>query len=303
MISGIRQNSLKPGIMMISAAIFLCIICGCDRLAEPVMDNPLDRDGDNYIEASAVIEEPLVEGDNVIIRWQGNNLQLEYSYELVWDGSSEWVEWCRESNPLAQYEYQLDSAKPTEWSQGNAFTANNIDTGRYLFSVRCRYSGRIEADTESTIGFTVETVEGSAMTVKPRYMMVNMVNKDASLKVQLVAEEISDPVMLAHVVASYDEKILDISEGDVEQGDFFRKPDSETLFFANVSDRGKIVIDFGIAIRNPPGVSGTGVIAELKFKVLRTGITSISFDTVILRGPENNNVSVSELVSGTIQIQ
>jgi len=261
-------------------SMLLCFLVGCGPSPNTEYDNQYDPDSSSYIPPEAIITQgpennSAVKESDVLFAWKGNDDKIEYNYKL---DENDWSGWTRQMN----------------------FNCKYLDEGKHIFSVKGRYLGRTSEGPTSIRNFIVDAVKGPALMMKPRYVKVSS-DKDSNFVVQFIAEDVND-LMLAHIVLTYDQAML-IVVGNAESGDLLSSKGG-TVFFKSKISSGKVVIDTGVGVSNPSGISGSGSIAKLTFKVLKSGNTllKIGGDSKI-RDSANNDIMLSEVVNGIVEIQ
>jgi hypothetical protein len=283
--------------LLITLLVFLCASCEKEH-GDLEFTNPLDPVSSNFVKPDTKItggpqESEVLTEEKATFSWEGNrSLEIqfgrslsEYSFRLEhleWPGLSEWLEW-------------------SEWTSAASFTFSNLDEGDYLFSVKSRYLEMTEEDlSPDTRHFTVDAVKGPTLMTRPRYKIVK---PGASFEIEIVAEEVTGLVAV-HAVLTYDRSVLETRGEDIGTGDFLGASGGEILFLKDLSDSGAIEINSGVVLGDSSGPQGSGAIARITFKALRTGETAINFaQEPEFRDPGNNSILVEKPVGGIVRIQ
>ncbi len=110
--------------------------------------------------------------------------------------------------------------------------------------------------------------------------------------------------MLAHLVIKFDPSKLELVSVEPER-DFFQKNGGTLVWPQPRLGAGFVDISTGVALGNPPGVSGTGTIGLLKFKAKAPGTTQVEFnpEKTELRDHSNQQIELRKLVESKILIQ
>ena len=289
----VTRHSLLAALLL----VFLCASCEKDH-GELDFTNPLDPVSPNFVKPDTKItggpkDSEVLTEEKATFSWEGNrSLEIqfgrslsEYSFRLQhleWPILSEWSEW-------------------SEWASAASFTFGNLDEGDYLFSVKSRYLEMTEEDlSPDTRHFTVDAVEGPTLMTRPRYKIVK---PGTSFEIEIVAEEVTGLVAV-HAVLAYDRSVLETRGEDIGTGDFLGASGGEILFLKNLSNSGTIEINSGVALGGSSGAQGSGAIARIKFKALRTGETALNFaQEPKFRDPGNNPILVEKPVGGIVKVQ
>jgi hypothetical protein len=282
------------------AALLLVVLCAsCEKKhSELEFTNPLDPVSSNFVKPDTKIaggpkESEVLTEEKATFSWEGNrSLEIqfgrslsEYSFRLQlmeWPVLSEWSEW-------------------SEWTSVASFTFSNLDEGDYLFSVKSRYLEMTEEDlSPDTRHFTVDAVKGPTLMTRPRYKIVK---PGTSFEIEIVAEEVTGLVAV-HAVLAYDRSVLETKGEDIGTGDFLGASGGEILFLKDLSDSGTIEINSGVVLRGSSGAQGSGAIARITFKALRTGETTLNFiQEPEFRDPENYPILTEKPVGGIVKVQ
>jgi hypothetical protein len=293
LMSLITRHSLLAALLL----VFLCASCEKEH-GELEFANPLDPVSSNFVKPDTKItggpkDSEVLTEEKATFSWEGNrSLEIqfgrslsEYSFRLQlmeWPVLSEWSEW-------------------SEWTSAASFTFSNLDEGDYLFSVKSRYLEMTEEDlSPDTRHFTVDAVKGPTLMTRPRYKIVK---PGTSFEIEIVAEEVTGLVAV-HAVLTYDRSVLETRGEDIGTGDFLGASGGEILFLKDLSDSGTIEINSGVVLGNSSGAQGSGAIARIKFKALRTGETALNFaQEPKFRDPGNNSILVEKPVDGIVKVQ
>ncbi len=283
--------------LLITLLVVLCASCEKEH-GELEFTNPLDPASPNFTRPDTKItggpnDYEVLGEEKATFSWEGNrSLEIhfgrslsEYSFRLQhleWPGLSEWSEW-------------------SEWTSAASFTFTNLDEGDYLFSVKSRYLETTEEDlSPDTRNFTVDAVKGPTLMTRPRYKTVKL---GTSFEIEIVAEEVTGLVAV-HAILAYDGSILETKREDIGKGDFLGSNGGEILFLRDLSDSGTIEINSGVVLGSSSGAQGSGAIARIRFKALKTGETALNFiQEPQFRDPGNDPILVEKPVGGIVRIQ
>ena len=124
-----------------------------------------------------------------------------------------------------------------------------------------------------------------------------------SFEIEIVAEEVTGLVAV-HAVLAYDRSILETKREHIGKGDFLGANSGEILFLRDLSDSGTIEINSGVALGSSSGAQGSGAIARIRFKTLKTGETALDFiQEPKFRDPGNDPILVEKPVGGIVNVQ
>jgi hypothetical protein len=277
--SGIRPVALLA-LLLILGGLAACTAIVPPEPDEPVYDNPQDPDGDDYVAPETTITTGPAEGatvgtSEVSFAWSGNRTGMLFQGRL---NGSAW----------------------TPWSHATSITLSYLDEGDYTFEVRAGYPSGTAADpsdfdeTPASRSFTVDAVHGPSLRLSPR---AQQVNNGASFQVQLVAEEVSD-LMLVTSTLHFDP--LHLRVDSLSEGPFLTSTGGSIASyngFDNVA--GTIEVNMATATGSPPGVSGSGVVLIITFQVKSIRESTVSFDAALtrLRDHLNQAITINSLVS------
>jgi hypothetical protein len=134
------------------------------------------------------------------------------------------------------------------------------------------------------------------------------VENNNSFTIEIMAEEVSDIMgILINIV--FDENILEVSS--IEQGNFFVADNPGGITFitnsvTEVNENGRIEINSSRLGGEPTGMSGTGIIGEIKFVVKSmTSATEILFDTgeaCQMRDANNDNIFINDRIGTRVEL-
>ena len=258
---------MRFSLLTLSLLLFL----SCDP---ELLQNPLDEESSEYVEPETTITITDLDGStldtsSVTIIFEGNDLVIEYSYNL-------------------------DSTGYSDWSSATSVTLDYLDEGLHTFSVKGRYASGVEDETPATVSFTVDAIQGPALIFYPRR---HIISSDSTATFQIKAYEVEN-LMLATINVAYDNTLIEIVS--VSQGDMFTGT-GESVFIDEISTSSLTIYTMLLG-GDMPSVSGTGVLAELKVKAL--GSATISLDgNQVFKNNEDQSISIQETVNGLIVIE
>jgi hypothetical protein len=280
--SGIRPTLLL-GILLLVGGLAACTAIVPPEPEDPVYDNPQDPDGSDYVAPETTITTGPAEGatvgtSEVTLAWSGNRSGMLFQGRL---NGSAW----------------------SPWSNATSITLSYLDEGDYTFEVRAGYPSGTAADpsdidaTPASRGFTVDAVHGSSLRLSPRAIEVN---NGSSFQIALIAEEVSD-LMLVATTLHFDTlhlRVLSLAEGP------FLTSTGGSIASYNGFDNvaGTIEINMATATGSPPGVSGSGVVLTITFQVKTIRESTVTFDAAFtrLRDHLNQAITINSLVSALV---
>jgi hypothetical protein len=213
--------------------------------------------------------------------WEGNNQDCQYSYKLTYTcafDSTPWSDWTSSTNIFFQY----------------------LDEETYTFGVRGGYPEGDEQENPETVDFTVNAYREPSLLIKPCICTVYI---NQPFTIEVMAEAVEE-LMAAKINVNFSRDTLEIVQGGIEEGDFLKKNGGEVILFNSVmNSQGKVEIDLGIAEGTTQGVSGSGTLAVLTFKAMKTGVAFIYFELHDLRDISNQTIQIAASRSGKVSIQ
>ncbi|UCH63243.1 MAG: hypothetical protein JSU77_01975 [Fidelibacterota bacterium] len=257
---------------------------GCSKLpSEPEFDNPIIPDDPSFVPPKVTLVSCPSEGAVL------NTCHVE----LVWRGNQ----------PDMEFTYQLDIGEWSAWADDTTLTCPWLDEGTHDFQVKGRYASGIETDSAAAVSFVVNDIQGPALWLSPRHQEID---QDSTFTVEVMLEEVEN-IFALKAVLEFDPTKLQVSQIEVYE-------DTRSLLKANGGtvipfDRydnstGTATIEVATATGNPPGVSGTGAIAQLTFTAIGGGNSQISNTTAsILRDPDNQSITINELVDAAVEVR
>ena len=255
----------------------ICIwTCSPDEF-EP--DNPLDPGNPYYLPptvtiSSGPIENEVVDATAVTFTYSGNQ-EAESMF----------------------YRTQLDQEGWSDWLSDNSASFSYLDEGAHRFKVQSMYSTGEESGIIE-VYFIVDAVHGPALLFYPRRHMTQMSEK---VTFMVMAEEVTN-LAAAEFIINFNPVALQVTS--VTQGTFFSSS-GDALFFEDINQQdGTVTISAGFVGGENPAVVGTGSIAIIEVMALQQGQTTLEFDgSEVFRNPEDVNISISETVSGLVQVE
>ena len=258
---------MRFNLLTLSLLLFL----SCD---EELLINPLDEESSEYVEPETTITLTDLDGSTlntsaVTITFEGNDLVIEYSYNL-------------------------DNSGYSDWSSSTSVTLAYLDEGLHTFSVKGRYASGDEDETPATVSFTVDAVQGPALIFYPRR---HIISSGSTATFQIKAHEVEN-LMLATINIAYDNTLIEILS--VNQGDMFIGS-GESVFIDEKSTNSLSIYTMLLG-GDSPSVSGTGVLAEITVKSM--GTSTLSLDgTQVFKTHEDIPISILETVNGLVVVQ
>ena len=224
--------------------LFLLIltVLSCEPPAAPV-DNPNDPTTGTKPSVE-IVEGPL---DLIAIRstkftWRGNITATKFSYRLRTDDptTNTW----------------------SSWSIDSTITFESLDDDKFNFEVKAQSIVGSESEiTKKT--FSVDILSTPAIAIFPE---LSKVTKDSTFNLYFHAKDVR-ALLALHTVIKYDPTKLTIYS--VDTVNYFVKKNNAS-FFAIIDSisTGRILVDMGVAMGAPKGLTGTGRILKLKCKKL-----------------------------------
>lgn len=258
----------------IVAVIFF--MWSCESI-ESIPDNPLDPNYPDYTAPTVQIISGPVAGETVTVpqvtfEWSGNELATSYRYYLTDLGWS-------------------------EWGNSTSKTFDYLDEKIYQFSVQSAYDNG-DTSAVSSIDFTVDAVKGPALMFYPRRQIAAVGDV---VTIQILAEEVQDLAGI-QLGINYDPSIVEIVS--VSEGSIFTGKDN-SIFHAEYNNSvGSLSVLMASLGGDEPSVGGTSDLLVMDVKVKAKSLTTFDYDgSEIFKDPQNNDISIVELVSGIIDAQ
>ena len=201
-----------------------------------------------------------------------------------------------------EFSTKLDDGEWTDWGAATAVEYEYLEesslVGAHLFQVRVRAdAGESEVLLRT---FEVDAVQGPALRLSPKAATVN---SGQTVEVLVVTEEVAD-VLAVRVVVDFDAGELELQQ--VEAVDSFLGQQGGTLVAPEPeidNAGGRLDLAIGVAGGSRAGVSGTGVVARLRFRTKTSGVAEISLGAdSALRDPDNSPISIQR-AGATITVQ
>ena len=127
-----------------------------------------------------------------------------------------------------------------------------------------------------------------------------------SFSVDIIAEEVTD-LFAASVEVLFDPNLLEVTgiTAYENEGDFLKSNGGEVvLFFDPDNQSGRVLIDIGVAAGDPVGVTGSGALANIQFRALRSGNSPLRFvSNPQMRDPDNISIFINAAADGIIEIE
>ena len=253
----------------------LLLIFSCDE----VEYNPYDIDNNpDYIPPETNIIEGPSEGETldvtaIVVRWEGNEMIIDFSYKL---DSNDW----------------------SEWEDVTSVTLEYLDEGTHSFSVKGRYTESIEDETPASVSFTVDAVQGPALRIYP---MLTEVTSGETFSVDLLAEEVSS-LTFGEVKLSYDPSFVTFDL--VENIGFLVGNDDDIIFISEHINENQINISF--ALTQGQSLEGTGELCSFTFSAISSGdfpLMILGPDSTKFRDSDNNNIPINDISNGMVVVE
>ena len=239
-----------------------------------VQDNPLDDDNPDYIPPSISFTSGPSEGQtiadsDITFSWEGNEL-------------------------VTEYRSKLDAGSWDDWSDATTFVWEYLDEGNHQIALQGRYDSGDTSDVVS-ISFFVDAVQGPALIFYPRAVTASV---GSSVTFQVLAEEVTN-LTAAQFNINFDTAKLEILS--VTQGAMLQIS-GESIFDVDYDNAtGSVSVITAALGGSQPSVDGTGVLLELELKVNAAGTSTLEFDgTELFRDPDNNDITIAQMVNGLI---
>ena len=212
------------------------LIFSCESI-DPIRDNPLDDEGDNYVAPVVVLLSDVAEGDTL----------YSSSIEFMWEGNE----------LVTEYRYQYDTFTWSDWSGNTSAILEYLDEGEHALSIQSRY---LTGDTSeiANLNFIVDAVQGPSLMFYPRRQLVNM---NETVTFLIMAEEVTN-LMAAEIQLEYDPSLLEIIS--VEQGSIFMNGQNSMFLYEINNTSGTIEINTTQLDGTNPAVSGTSDLALIE---------------------------------------
>ena len=264
----------KLFILLILSLVFY----SCEN--EPAFDNPLDPENPVFDPPETMIvsgpeEGNIVNTSSVSFSFSGNDLVVEYSYNLNNTGWS-------------------------EWSSETGITLSYLDEGMHNFQVKGRYLSLDEDLTSAEVNFEVDAIEGPSIRVFP---LLSMTEIGQIKTVDIFIEEV-EAVMLTEFTISYNP--LFVALQNIEMGELLSEFSGETVMINESFEENGINFirfDIGVALGEVGGINGSGSIVKIEFLPVSIGIFDIEISNQVeLRDYNNIQIPINQIVNGKFEI-
>lgn len=251
-----KFNQFKHSRILMFAVTFILVQCTLVEDELPQIGNPLDPNDPNFIPVETIILEGPADNDTltthtVTFRWSGNENVVEYST-------------------------QLDGQGWQEWSVDTTLSFSYLDEGIHTFKVKGRYHEEAEDETPASRLFVIDAVQGPALIFSPR---LQEIAGGSIVSIDVYAEEVQDLIAL-NAIIEFDKEYLKFESATVYEGslDLLTKNGGSVSRILKQED-GLNAINANLAIvgGSPYGVSGSGSLIQLRFSVLKTGLTILTY--------------------------
>jgi hypothetical protein len=271
-------------------ALLAVAVAACTAIVPPEPDdpdygNPQDPQGSAFEAPETTItggpeEGSTISSNEVTITWTGNQPGM-----LFQTTTKNWI-----------------TASP--WSGATSVTLSDLAEWSHTFEVRSGYATGTTADptmideTPATITFTVDAVTGPALLFSPS---VRTVEVGAQFTLPLWAEEVDD-LMLVATRLFFDTDHLQVLA--LNDGNFLTSTGGSLATYNSFDNTaGTIDINLATATGSPPGVSGSGIVLFITFRVESARESSVTFASgaTYLRDSLNRAIPVNELIPALVK--
>ncbi|MDA0987421.1 MAG: hypothetical protein O3A55_07480 [Bacteroidetes bacterium] len=201
-----------------------------------------------------------------------------------------------------EFQFKIKTEDPStdvwsNWDSSTTFLFEYLDDDKFTFDLKGRTAAGSESDVVSR-KFTIDTLPSPAVAIFP---VQKFVAKDNSFDLYLHLKNVN-ALMSMHTIIKYDP--TKISVLSVDTVNYFAKKNKGTFFtIIDSINTGRIIVDLGIAMGSPKGLSGAGRILKLKCKNisdnLNTTVEILSAET-IARDTSNQTISLKAFAKSTI---
>ena len=264
-------------------AVIALLVTRCEFTpSEPELDNPLNPEDPAFVPVETTIAQGPA--DNEVVD--------DHTVTFVWTGNKD----------VAEYSYRLNESGWSDWSSETTVTYTYLDEGNYTFEVKGRYNEAAEDDTPDSRSFKIDDVHGPALMFYPRKMEVS---QNEVFTVEIMAEEVTD-LAGVNIVVAFDPSYVQLEAVKVHENEtaFFRTNGGTVIsFYEYDNNSGSLTISSGVATGDPSSVEGTGAVAGVDFRAIRSGTTDVAFAAESdMRNPENEEIPLSQTVKGIVDI-
>ena len=157
--------------------------------------------------------------------------------------------------------------------------------------------------------FRVDAIRGPAVWLRSRRVQIADPSVSPEFTLEVMAEEVVD-LLMAHLVVRFDPERMRIRA--VDRGDFLlsRSDAGHLLFFPSeeleANTDGVLVVDMGaLQSRDQPAVSGSGILARIRFSVLvRSQETEVDFgpDTELVNAT-NEDIVLKAKIGSKVEVR
>ena len=245
-------------------------------------DKDKDPDCDGYIDPNARLasfpsQGEVIDTNTITLSWSGNQSSSVFSYKL--SASSDWSEW---SNTLS-------------------ITYDCITDGSYSFYVKEAYPNGDEQVDATSIYFTIDYINGSAIVLEDQCITTQENN---NFEIYISLEEIEN-VLGAYISISFNPNQVKLTEREALVS-LIGSSLTDIIFIATsvIEANANGVLEINMArFSDTPSTSNATQIVKLNFNASTTGKTMILIDRDSeLRDSDNNVIEIDKLVNATIDI-
>lgn len=280
----IRIRAVVFRIIYAVSVILLFSSCESPPLKPGPPYNPLDLNNPNYLPpqvymSSGPDSNGIAFSDTVTFAWDGNLLNMQFSYQLNESGFSSFAEVF-------------------------TVTYSGLAFGDHLFEIQGGYVNGEKGQIKK-IPFKVDVVRGPALIFEPDTIELTSSNKQ--FEIALWAVE-TDPIAGFSAKLFYDPQQIQIDLVDIfddDQESFLLQNGGTLISFSeNDTINGVISIDCAVATGKPRDVSGSGKIARISATLIGGTSTSITIsDESLFRNSSNADVAIINLRHAQIYLQ
>lgn len=268
--------------------LLLCIlafILSCISLPEEPEEpyNIYDPNNPDYISPEVILtsgpqQNETISSDQVTFRWQGNQNDMEFRY-------------------------QLDEQNWSEFAARTEVTFAKLNEFAHQFNIQGRYISMAESDILE-IPFVVNAIQGPALFVHPKHQNIN---SGAEFSIELWADDIPGFNGFSTRIQFAPAQLM------VQKVDYLGA-DGESLLLANggqlvtfseiKNTQGYVQMDCAVVENSPHDVTGTGKVARVVFKHLQGSSSQITVTTdSYLQNSIGQSVPINNLVGGEVVVK
>ncbi len=270
-------------------AVLLLSVGACSVLVpeepeEPIYDNPQDPQGTGFVAPETTITTGPSDGSTIT--------SAQVTFE--WAGNK----------PDMLFRIRLNEGTWSEWTSATSYTWGFLNEIEYTFEVQAGYDPGQGNDpslidnTPAMVTFTVDAVNGPSLMFLPR---LTKAAGGTQFNVFLLAEEVVN-MMLVSTELAFDPTHLAVVS--ITAGNFLTSTGGSIVSYHDWDNAaGRITLNLATATGSPPGVSGTGNLVTIRFRVKVNSESDVTFvsQSTVMRNPLNQTIAIRSLVSGKVR--